>query len=249
MRTPAYPNCEGLVMYSRDDAKTRAIKLRTILKGLGHDITHAKALETIAQLNDFKDWNTCASALDLRAELLAPPKGWYLTGDQAEQYDFGTDPSITRHGMHPAIIRRKANAPKDVSGFAAMVQTFDATHYRGARTQLSAEIKCENNEGAVTLWMRADSKNGRHVAFDNLESYGIGSAAGPITGSTDWSRRTIVLDIPENAHLLFIGYYIRGTGAGYVGGFSLARVSDAIPVTGSESGLHSEPTNMILDIK
>lgn len=49
-------------MYSRDDAKVRAKKLRTILQARGHDITHA--LEVVAQQSNYKDWNILAPTLD-----------------------------------------------------------------------------------------------------------------------------------------------------------------------------------------
>lgn len=236
-------------MYSRDQAKTRAQKLRAILKDLGHDISHAHALETIAKQNGYKDWNTCAAALDRRETLSPPPKGWQLSGSQAEHYDFGTDPSQTRNGVNPAVLRYKSNASSEASGFATMMQSFDAELYRGKRVQLSSEIKCEDNDGAVTLWMRADNVSGVHVAFDNLEERGVGAANGPITGTTDWSARTVVLDIPDTAVKMLVGFYIRGKGAAYCSGFVMNIVSDETPTTGASTGLRATPENMILAAK
>lgn len=233
-------------MYSHDDAKARAKKVRAILKDLGHDISHATALEVIARQFNFKDWNTCTAALEKRGLVLPIPAGWQSGGDLPDHYDIGIDQSILHQGLHPAVIRYKQSAPIEAKGYANFTQSFDPVDYRGKRIQFSSTLKCEGCDGAVTLWLRADSNSRRAIAFDNLEDKGIGASNGPISGTTDWTQRTIVLDIPPEATSISIGFYVRGKGAGYAAGFAMNSVSKDIPLSAPVSNGHSQPLNMTL---
>ncbi|MFK7856248.1 MAG: glyoxalase superfamily protein [Granulosicoccus sp.] len=163
-------------MYSHDDAKSRAKKVRTILKELGHDISHATALEVIARQFNFKDWNTCSAALQKQGMVLPIPTGWRSGGDLPDHYDIGIDQSIAYKGIHPAVIRYKHSSPIYAKGYANFIQSFDPVDYRGKRIHFSSTLKCEGCDGAVTLWLRADSNGRRAIAFDNLEDNGIGAS-------------------------------------------------------------------------
>ena len=233
-------------MESRQGAKVRATKLRSILLELGHDINHASALEVIARQYHCKDWNTCAAALNKRAEILPVPTGWQASGDSRERYHVGIDQSILHADSHPAVIRYKETAPKDGTGFATFMQSFDATEYQGKRVEFTASLMCMDCDGATTLWLRADSTSKQAVAFSNLEDKGIGAVNGPISGNTDWTRRFIVLDIPEEAISISFGFYVRGRGAGYAIGFSLNTVSTDTPVSATPSNDHRKPVNLTL---
>jgi hypothetical protein len=233
-------------MHSRADAKARATKLRAILQDFGHTISHANALEIIARQWHYKNWNTLAAALDKRGEVMPVPPGWQASGDRREDYDIGIDQSIMSMGMHPAVIRYKATAPDQGTGFATFMQSFDAVGYRGKRVQFSSTLKSEECDGAVTIWLRADSDSRRAIAFDNLEGKGTGADNGPIAGNTDWTQRTIVLDVPEAATSIAMGFYVRGKGAGYAAGFALNAVSTDIPLSTAPTNGHSDPVNMML---
>ena len=233
-------------MYSHDDAKARAKKVRTILNNLGHDISHATALEVIARQADFKDWNTYAAALEKSLILLPIPEGWESGGDLPDQYDIGIYQAITYKGIHPAVIRYKQSSPKEAKGYANFFQAFDPVDYRGKRIKFSSTLKCDACDGAVTLWLRADSDTRRAISFDNLEDKGISASNGPISGTTDWTQRTIVLDIPTEATSISMGFYLRGKGTGYAAGFTMDRVSKEIPLSAPATNGHTQPLNMTL---
>ena len=236
------------IMYTRDEAKLRATKLRAILKDQGTDITHSNALEVIAQQSDYKDWNTCVAALEVREKLLPPPKGWALDGPFPEHYEYGRDPTVFYKGTNVVVIRVKKTVPPDLVQYVRMIQTFDAKGYRGQRVQFTAPLKCDDNDRIVTIWLRAHGKQGEVVAYDNLSERGIGTPNGPITGTTDWGVRSIVVDIPETTEKTSLGFMIAGLGAGYCWGFSLNAVSPLIPLTSNNTGLPTVPANMPLDI-
>ena len=68
--------------------------------------------------------------------------------------------------------------------------------FRGKRLRLSAFLKAEDVGGAATLWLRVDAERGRVVAFDNMEAR---QSVGALSGTTDWLKRSIVLDVPAEA--------------------------------------------------
>jgi len=148
-------------MYSHDDAKVRARKVRSVLKELGHDISHATALELVARQHNFKDWNTCVAALEKRGAVLPIPSGWYVGGDQTDNYDVGIEQSITYQDINPAVIRYKHTASNQATGYATLTQSFDPVDFRGKRVQFSSPLKCDGCNGAVTIWLRADSDTQR----------------------------------------------------------------------------------------
>lgn len=218
-------------MRSRDEAKSRGTKLRAVLNDLGHPVGHGTALEAVARMAGYRDWNTCAASLDRKAEILPLPEGWMLTGNRPENFDCGRDSTLICDGIHPLVLRRREAAPETEAGFATIMQAFEADQYRGTKVRFSASLKSEGCDDCVTIWLRADSLTRTGVAFTNLEEFGIGEPGGPVTGTTDWTERSIVLAIPENANEIAMGFLTRGSGAGYAAGFSLETVADDVPVT------------------
>lgn len=62
-------------------AKTRAKRLREDLAAVGTTISHAQALERVAQEHGFRDWNALHAAIrDL------PPEGWTVGGRVTGRY-------------------------------------------------------------------------------------------------------------------------------------------------------------------
>jgi len=81
-------------MFSPDQAKSMAKKLRDALAAEGNDIPHAKALELVAKSLGFSDWNTATATLTNAA-----PKNIEFTGcspilrffDEAKAREFYCD--------------------------------------------------------------------------------------------------------------------------------------------------------------
>jgi hypothetical protein len=58
--------------------------------------------------------------------------------------------------------------------------------------------------------MRVDpEERGKWLRFDNLIDR---AGAGPLIGTFGWTRRTIVLDVPEAAGTIVYGALLKGTG-------------------------------------
>lgn len=63
------------------EAKREAKQLRAALAGKGEAISHAQALERVAQRHGFRDWNAFHAALRDR-----PPQGWQVGGRVTGRY-------------------------------------------------------------------------------------------------------------------------------------------------------------------
>jgi hypothetical protein len=165
----------------------------------------------------------------------AVPAGWFVAGDKPAEYTFDTDSAVTRDGARSAIIRAKtSNAP----GFGTLMQTLSAQNYVGSRVRLSAYLRSEDVRRGQ-MWLRIDGKENKVLGFDNMDSR-------PITGSTEWKRYEIVLDVPEGAVALAFGFFLAGKGALWADSFNLEIVDKSVPVTapGTPPGQRLTPGNL-----
>ena len=227
-----------------DQVKRRARKLRSLLSDCACDIGHSQCLEILAQLEDYRDWNTFAAAMRSNATRLSIPEGWTIGGDAAPFYDVGVVED--RRGKHAryAEISDRSDPTYNGAGFVTLMQSIDAAHYAGHRVRLGAALRAIGCTGAVTLWMRVDDVTGGNMlAFDNMENR---EANGPLTGTTDWVDRDIVLDVPAGAELLNFGFYLRGLGSAQAAEFSLDTVSDQYHTTDVKPKRPTQPLNLSL---
>jgi hypothetical protein len=168
----------------------------------------------------------CAFALQATV-----PTGWFLAGTKPHDYDCSIDPGATYDG-HPSTYLKSKPGIK-ATGFGTMMQDFSAAPYAGKRVRLSANLKSEAVESWGGLWMRIDDANHPNpnnghpsvVAFDNMHSRAI-------KGTTGWRNYSLVLDVPEGATGIYIGFQLDGPGALWVNGIKLEVVGHEVPVTG-----------------
>ncbi len=91
--------------------------------------------------------------------------------------------------------------------------------------------------------MRIDDAVGRNIRFDNIEDR---RSDGVLQGTQDWTKRHIVLDVPEDADTLHYGFYLRGEGQCWSRGFDLREVDDSVPVTSDAKEVLDQPMNLNL---
>lgn len=107
------------------------------------------------------------------------------------------------------VVRARYDAVMSVrqadGGFGVATMSFPVEAAKGKHLKYSGYIKTENVVGGwAGLWWRADVEDG-NPAFDNM------AGRGP-TGTTDWNRFTIELDIPENTANINFGVILPGAG-------------------------------------
>lgn len=189
----------------------------------------------------------------------AAPKGWFVAGNDTTNYDAGIDTLATYGGHTSAYL--KANQLGNKIGaiaidkaivtnqgervgnkFGTLMQSFGATHYLGKKVRFSAFVKFRTGSSVdwAGLWMRVDS-GPTTAAFDNMHDR-------PITGTTDWQKYDVVLDVPQNATGISLGILLAGTGTVWLNAARLEIVEPmTLPMNGDVIELPDEPSNIDFD--
>jgi hypothetical protein len=179
----------------------------------------------------------CVWCLGFSASFGDVPVGWVVAGSAPQNYEFSRDSSATRNSRYSASIAAKPGVSS--TGFGTLMQMISAENYRGGRWRLSAWLKTSNATRAQ-LWMRVDGSDHKAVAFDNMD-------ARPITGTTEWTRHEIVLDVPPDSADIAFGFLLTQAGKVWGEDFALEQVDATVPVTSPARAtvlLPKEPVNL-----
>lgn len=219
--------------------KTMAKALRGALAERDIALSHAQCLDLVARQFGLTDWNVLAARLERTGsrETLAMPSGWIRCGTfDPDQFRVGLAPDVPGAALAEATVENGIPA----SAFAGLMQSISAEAYRGKRVRLTAELK-GRGAGAGTIWLRVDpGDGGRPLAFDNMMSR---EDDGPVSGTTDWTGRSIVLDVADSAASLHFGFFLKAPGAVLARGFRLEEVGEDVPVT-NDKRLPPGPINL-----
>jgi hypothetical protein len=193
--------------------------------------------------------NVAAALLTLLVSVPAPlgalagpgaPAGWYITGSKPGDYDFGTEYIEGSMGRQSAYIKAKPGAT--AGGFGTLMQTVKADNYLGQRVRVSARLKSTAAD-RLQLWFRIDGPDPKKsLAFYNMDDR-------PVTGTTDWKRYDIVLDVPPSSIFLNFGFFLSGgKGEGWADAFALETVDKSVPVSApSLAAVNGKPFNLNFD--
>lgn len=161
------------------------------------------------------------SIVAFAASPLGPlPAGWIVAGLSPQLYQAGIDHSQTVSGKGAKYIGSIASEGKS---WGTLMQMFSAEKYLGKRVRLQARVKTKDISGWSGLWMRVDSKDGKPIAFYNSQDK-------PIKGSTDWTQRSVVLDVPQDANNIAFGVIANGSGGVWIDEVTLEPVDKTVAV-------------------
>jgi hypothetical protein len=164
--------------------------------------------------------------LAIATSLLAAdlPPGWQRAGSAPADYDMGLDTTVRHGGRASAFIAGKG---ADSKKFGTLMQTADPGELRHNRVRLSAFVKAEKvDAGWAGLWFRVDGERpNQSLAFDNMQDR-------PIKGTLDWTRVSIVLDVPTEATQIAFGLLLSGDGRVWMDDLKFEVVTPDVPVTG-----------------
>ena len=132
------------------------------------------------------------------------PVAWNVFGNGDHEVSLDT---ITAYdGSHSVLI--SGNSESET--FKAIGFDIPAA-YGGRKIRLTGFVKTENVYQHAGLWMRIDPQ----VAFDNMQNR-------PITGTTDWNKYEITLDLkPNEAQKIVIGGLLVGPGKMWIDNLEL----------------------------
>jgi hypothetical protein len=176
----------------------------------------------------------CISAFTAFADV---PKGWTVAGSSPQDYEFSQDSTTASSGHASALIAAKSGVA--LRGFGTLMQTISAENYRDGRWRLSGYLK-SNAATRAQMWMRVDGPDRRVVSFDNMD-------ARPVTGTTEWTRYEIVLDVPADSVDIAFGFLLTQGGKVWGDNFRLEKVAADVPVTSpttSATVLPKQPVNI-----
>jgi WD40 repeat protein/serine/threonine protein kinase len=153
-------------------------------------------------------------------------EGWYRVHDsnieQLSTYEMGLDTQVRHGGDKSAYI-------KSVEDFAygELIQLFRTDDYRGKRVRLTGYIKANEVSNFAAVVMRVDSET-TVVGFDPAGK----DPARQISGTTDWEKREVVLDVPPDSVSILISIGLVGRGQIWADDFKLEVVGQDVPTTG-----------------
>jgi len=149
------------------------------------------------------------------------PKGWIRAGSKPQEYEMVLDKQTLRSGKASLMLKFKGT---DASGFGTVLQNLTPDKYLGKRIRLSGYIKTTDAEKA-SFWLRVDGKDPKKtLAFDNMDSRAV-------SGTQDWKKYEIVLDILQDATNIGFGVMLYGKGQMWADDLQIEVVGKDVPVT------------------
>jgi hypothetical protein len=175
---------------------------------------------------------------------MGPPPSWTRAGNAPEHFKYLTDVAQGRGvGKRMATIVSDFSHPVPAGKyFGTMMQSISAQDYRGKRIQLSGMLRT-NSAGGGALWMRIVNAEGKVLGFDNMDSR-------QLTGTRDWEKHFIVLDVPADGAEIDFGFLLDGRGEVDATELALNEVDRNVALTGAgqaaqeKTPLPSAPSNL-----
>lgn len=140
----------------------------------------------------------------------------HIKGD----YNAYVDRAELREGKPSARIDSTKTEP---AGFCTVDQNVNALSYKCKRVKFSAYLKTKGIKDWAAVWMRVDGPE-TILGFDNMENR-------PVKGTVEWTKYSIVLDVPEQAKKIKYGFMQSGEGTLWCTDTSLEIVGKDVPVT------------------
>jgi hypothetical protein len=160
---------------------------------------------------------------DRTAELPDPWKGGAaFTGD----FEVGLDHGDKHGGTDAAYIASIGNA----RAYGMISQGIRADDYRGKRVRWSGWVRTANVDSVAGLWLTIDGYT-QTLARDAMSDAADHASGRALTGTSDWKHVSIVLDVPENAALIYGGAVLSGRGELLVDDLTFETVGTDVAVT------------------
>jgi C-terminal processing protease CtpA/Prc len=128
------------------------------------------------------------------------------------------DKEIKHGGNQSLSIERKKT---DTATQFTPVSIFIPAQFNGYKISISGWLKTENVSGYAELWFRTDNEDKKLLSLINYPH-------GRLKGTTDWTKYDTTINLPEDAHIMYFGFLIVGTGK--VWGDDLSLKVDGTPI-------------------
>ena len=115
---------------------------------------------------------------------------------------FTVDANVKHSGKQSLSIERRTS--DTATKFTPISITIPA-NFEGENLEIKGWMKTENVVGYAQLWLRIDNEKGKVI---NLVNYPRNS----LKGTTDWTEYGTSVQIPADAHTIYFGFLITGSG-------------------------------------
>jgi C-terminal processing protease CtpA/Prc len=136
------------------------------------------------------------------------PTGWFMPAP-SEKAGFSAKLSENQPKSGKRCVRIESSRT-DRGGVGILMQSFDATPYRGKRVRYRAAVRTQvvGFGNQAQLWLRVDRKNNQPGFFDNMIDRPIGAER--------WQDYEIVGDVDQDAESISIGIMVVGNGRAWL---------------------------------
>ena len=119
---------------------------------------------------------------------------WSASGSHPRSYEMGVDTIVTMDGKVVSTIK---SIDAKIDGFGTYMSVSLPDKYLGKRIRMSGYLRTKDVSDWSSYWLRVDGGDPiGSLEFDNMHD---GKADRSVTGTTDWKKCEIVLDVPQAA--------------------------------------------------
>lgn len=171
----------------------------------------------------------------------------WITSIDNGNFEVGIDKQEKHSGTSSAYLKSLTAKSKE---FGNLMQGFVPNNYLGKRLRITSWVKTKLTSGTAQLWARVDgewkSDYSKPGCFDNMDDR-------PIKGDTDWTKYTVVVDVPETSDHIWFGLMLIGTGQIWLDDVTVEAVAKDVPLTGNYTTLKGcgkkQPLNLGFESK
>lgn len=170
------------------------------------------------------------AALASNNEDKEPIPEWITYTDKGN-FKVGIDKQEKHSGTSSAYLKSLTAKSKE---FGNLMQAFVPNDYLAKRLRMTGWVKTKLTSGTAQLWVRVDGEwktdDTKPGCFDNMNDR-------PIKGDTNWTKYSIVVDVPENSNHVWFGLMLIGTGQIWLDDVTVESVGKDVSLTGSYTTL------------
>jgi transglutaminase-like putative cysteine protease len=174
-------------------------------------------------------------------EVRKAPAGWFMPPACAKGgYILEVSEENPFAGKRCAILRRAVATEPET--FGNIIQSVDATQYRGKRVRFKAAVRAEVSgpENQAMMWLRVDRPGDQMGFFDNM-------ADRPIKTNT-WKHHEIVGDVADDAQVIVFGMMLIGNGSAAIDDVSFEIVDKATTKPTGATTTRSSPSPGLTEV-
>jgi hypothetical protein len=151
--------------------------------------------------------------------------GWGRTGWSPGAYDYSAEASAAYEGVAGA--RLKSKSPFGGGDrYTLLEQYLDAAQFVGQRLRVTGYVKASDVHGVAGLFLRTYGTAGDQSIIDLSNLEGL-----KVTGTSDWHKYEVVMDVPAGSYAIGYGLSITGEGEVWLDSLTVEVVSSDVPIT------------------